>query len=115
MSDRNRLYVSKLADKFGSLGLVAVVVLEIRGDESVFDSFIMSCRAMGFQFEQAVIRLVLDAEPAVTRWIGLFVPTDRNTPAASLFPDSGFVAKCDHEWILDCAPIVAPWFVVAFE
>jgi FkbH-like protein len=117
-SDRHRLYVAKLSDKFGSLGLVAVVVLEIRGHESVFDSFIMSCRAMGFQFEQAVIRLVIDAEPAVTRWIGLFVPTDRNTPAASLFPDSGFVAECDHKWILECgthAPIVAPWFAVTFE
>jgi FkbH-like protein len=117
-SDRHRLYVTKLADKFGSLGLVAVIIVEWRGDEAVFDSFVMSCRAMGFQFEQAVIRLVLDSNPDVHRWVGLFVPTDRNTPAASLFADSGFVRHGDYEWILERGtkdPILASWFAVTSD
>ena len=71
-SDRHRVYVATLADKFGSLGLVAVVIVERRSDEAVFDSFVMSCRAMGFQLEHAVVRLVLDAEPGVSALGGAF-------------------------------------------
>jgi FkbH-like protein len=111
----HRVYVAALADKFGNLGLVAVVIVEHRDEDSVFDSFVMSCRAMGFQFELAVVRLVLDSDPEITRWVGLFVPTDRNTPAAGLFPDCGFVAKGDHAWVLERrshGPVVPPWFTV---
>src|SRR5713101_1052543 len=67
-SDQHRVHVATLADKFGGLGLVLVVVVERRGEEAVFDAFVMSCRAMGFQLEHAAVRLVLDAEPGVTRW-----------------------------------------------
>jgi len=114
-SDSHRMYVATLADKFGSLGLVALVIVERRTEDAVFESFIMSCRAMGFQFEQAIIRLVLDTEPGISRWVGLFIPTDRNTPAASVFADSGFVAQSDHDWVLERGPrdpVVASWFAV---
>ena len=117
-NDRHRVYVTKLADKFGSLGLVGVIIVERRGEDALFDSFVMSCRAMGFQFEQAIIRLVLDTEPEIVRWVGLFIPTDRNTPAASLFADSGFVARGDHEWVLERGPrdpVVASWFAITTE
>jgi FkbH-like protein len=115
-SEHHRVYAASLGDKFGSLGLVLVVIVERRGDEAVFESFVMSCRAMGFQFEQAIVRLVLDAEVGVARWRGVFVPTDRNTPAASLFADCGFVAESDHDWVLQdrsLGPVMPSWFDVS--
>jgi FkbH-like protein len=114
-SERHRVWVTTLADKFGSLGLVLVVIVERRGEEAVIDSVVMSCRAMGFQLEHAVLRLVLDAEPDVGRWVGLFVPSDRNTPAAGLFGECGFVSQGDHRWLRDSdasEPVVPAWFTV---
>lgn len=114
-SEGHRVYVATLADKFGSLGLVATVIVERRGEEAVFDSFVMSCRAMGFQFEQAIVRLVLDSEPGVTRWVGLFVPTDRNTPSARLFADCRFVSEGDQVWVWErhsCDLLMPSWFAV---
>jgi FkbH-like protein len=111
----HRVFVASLADKFGGLGLVVAVIVELREGEAVFDSFVMSCRAMGFQTEQAVVRLVIDTEPGIERWIGLFVPTDRNTPASALFAECGFIAKGDDCWVREGnAPdlVVPPWFTV---
>jgi len=114
-SPSHRVHVATLADRFGSLGLVAVVIVEREGEDAVIDSFVMSCRAMGFQFEQAVVRLAIDAEPGVTRWSGLFVPTDRNTPAAGLFAECGFTAGASHAWVRPADssdPIIPSWFTI---
>lgn len=115
-SDRHRVCVATLADKFGSLGLVLAVIVERNGDEAVFDSVVMSCRAMGFQLEHAVVRLILDAEPGVSRWVGMFVPTDRNTPAAGLFAECGFVAaEGGQRWVREgdtTAPLLPSWFAL---
>ena len=73
------VYVASLKDRFGDLGIIAVVVsIEPHGGSN---SVIMSCRAMGFGVEMALLRRVRDAEGpgAVT---GLFIATDRNGPAA---------------------------------
>jgi predicted enzyme involved in methoxymalonyl-ACP biosynthesis len=79
--------VASLKDRFGDLGIVSVVVFDRAA--RTFDSVIMSCRAMGFGLEMALLRRVLDAEEpgAVT---GLFIATDRNGPAADLFARAGF-------------------------
>jgi FkbH-like protein len=114
-SEQHRVYAATLADKFGSLGLVLAAVVERRGREAVVDSVVMSCRAMGFQLEHAVVRLILGAEPAVSRWVGLFVPTDRNSPAAGLFAECGFVAEGGSAWLRErdgAEPVMPPWFTL---
>ena len=67
------------------------------GGENVFDSFIMSCRAMGFRLELAFIRSIIDTEPG-KRYVGQYLPTERNTPAAELFANAGFENTSDTEW-----------------
>lgn len=109
------VYAAEVVDKFGSFGLVAIIVLTRREDEITIDSFVMSCRAMGFGLEQAFLRLVLDAEPRASRVVGRFVPTDRNAPSARVFPDNGFRAAGDTEWLLestDTKPAVPEWIRV---
>ena len=111
-----RAYVATLGDKFGALGLVAVVVVERRGLDAVFNAFVMSCRAMGFQLERLVVRSVLEAESDAQRFVGRFVPTDRNTPAMSLFRDCGFRETAPNEWVLEQGmprPSVPAWFTVS--
>jgi FkbH-like protein len=115
-SKSHGVYVASLRDRFGKLGIVAVAVVERASErEAVFDSFIMSCRAMGFGLEQAFIRLVMDREPA-ENYVGLFIPTERNQPAASLYSGVGFHEAADPgRWLLksgDKKPEVPDWFTV---
>ena len=114
-SDRHRIYVSELSDKYSSFGLVAVAIIERRGAEAIFDSFVMSCRAMGFGLERLVLRLVLDAEKNATRFIGRFLPTDRNSPASKLFVEAGFRQLNETESLFEAdgsRPDAPSWFTV---
>jgi FkbH-like protein len=115
-SSSHRVYVAELADKFGALGLVAVAVVKRERTQAIFESFVMSCRAMGFQLEQLVTTLVMDAESDAERFVGRFIPTDRNTPALNLFRDCGFHPVADGTFELvrgDSAPTPPAWFAVA--
>ncbi|MDR0787714.1 MAG: hypothetical protein LBG44_07595 [Gemmatimonadota bacterium] len=113
--DDHEVYTAEVTDKFGSFGLVAVVVVARQGGSAItFESFVMSCRAMGFGLEQAFLRLVLDAESAAGAR-GLFIPTDRNAPSSQLFADNGFHQSDEVTWTLEnmsSAPQIPAWITV---
>jgi FkbH-like protein len=114
--DEHRVYVSHLSDKYSNLGLVAVVIIRRSGGDAIFDSFVMSCRAMGFGLERLMLCLVLDAEKDVSRFIGKFVPTDRNRPASTIFSDAGFRPISESDSLLEAAqprPEAPSWFRVS--
>jgi FkbH-like protein len=83
------LYVATLKDRFGDLGVVALVVFS--RSTRTFDSVVMSCRAMGFGLEVALMRQVMEAEGPGS-FTGLFEATERNSPARDLFERCGFSA-----------------------
>jgi len=100
-SSRHGVYVASFKDRFGDLGLVAAVIVERAGDGVVvFDSVIMSCRAIGFCLEQLLVRRTLEAEPA-RAYRGLITPTERNAPSAGLFRHMGFNETSPGEWELE--------------
>lgn len=114
-SASHRVYVAELSDKYSRLGLVAVAIVERRGTDAIFDSFILSCRAMGFGFERLMLHLVIDEEKSAARFIGKFIPTDRNLPASQLFADAGFQGIGKTESALertDQLPEAPSWFKV---
>jgi FkbH-like protein len=112
-SSRHAVYVASFKDRFGELGLVAAVITERAEDQTVvFDSVIMSCRAIGFCLEQLLIRRTLEAEPART-YRGLITPTERNAPSAGLFRHMGFTETSPGVWVLESGaqvPDVPEWF-----
>jgi FkbH-like protein len=111
-SESHELYVASLADRFGDLGVVAVVIAERKPDGEVeLDSFIMSCRAMGFGLEQLALA-ELTRRLEARRYLARFIPTDRNGPAASLYPSNGFVEAEPGLWTLDASerPERPVWF-----
>jgi FkbH-like protein len=113
-SDRTA-YVASLLDKFGDLGIVGVVLVTRDGHELVFDSVIMSCRAMGFGLETVLLRAAIDAEPAAQRALGRYLPTDRNCPCAGLFAGAGFTQISDREWSLELSgelPEIPSWLAL---
>ena len=111
----HEVYAGTLSDKFGSMGIVGIVIVSTLGEDLTFDSVIMSCRAMGFGFESVLVRGPLESSNA-RRAIGRIVPTERNGPCASVFNDAGFSQLGAHEWVLDLAqgiPDAPPWLTVS--
>lgn len=101
------LLYGELGDKFGSHGLVAVLILEEQRRDNrlclVVDSFIMSCRAMGFSFEYQLLSEIEDlaVQMGAQTLIGKFIPTDRNSPCSTIFENAGFSRIDEVEWELD--------------
>ena len=99
-SERYDLFVASLADRFGDLGVVAVIVTARQPDGTVeIDSFIMSCRAMGYGLEQLALAEVMRRLGAA-RYTARFFQTPRNGPAAALYPSNGFIETEAGMWTL---------------
>lgn len=105
-SPYHAIYFAEVSDKFGNLGIVAAVIVERRGDDVIFDSFVMSCRAMGFGLEQLMLRLVMNEETPAKRYVGRYIATDRNSPASTLYVGAGFLPWKDAQWVLEAS---SPW------
>lgn len=112
-SERHDILVGELADKFGGLGIVCAVVVRKDDCEVVIDSFVMSCRAMGFGMEQLMLHYVVKAYTGC-HFVGKFVPSMRNEPASTLYRSAGFVERCPGEWLLslDSSVPAPPWIAL---
>ena len=110
------IYVADLEDKFGKLGLVAAAIVKRRGEVRVIESFVMSCRAMGFGLENLMLRKIVETEGDKSKiFIGRFVPSDRNIPAAAFFKNNGFEPDTETDWYLpsiEKLPSAHEWFTV---
>lgn len=111
-SSTHELFVASLGDRFGELGVVAVAIAaRLPGGEVEIDSFIMSCRAMGFGLEQYMLADVTQRLGA-PRYVAPFVASERNGPAASLYPGNGFTESEPGLWTLGAEdrPERPSWF-----
>ncbi len=90
----------RLTDKFGDNGLISVVLARpdaaIASDELLIDSWLMSCRVLGRQVEDAVLDVLATAAIAAGyhALIGEYRPTERNGMVAEHYPRLGFVQHC---------------------
>ena len=87
------VYSLTVRDRFGTLGLVGVLVLRIIDNVAEVDTFLMSCRALGRRLEYAMIEHCL-ADLRATREIGRcvaeYIPTAKNSQVAEFWPRLGF-------------------------
>jgi FkbH-like protein len=97
---QQRVFVGELKDKFGNLGLVGVMIVELRPQRTALvKSFIMSCRAVGFGFEHRMLTEVVTAcSSQVDEFIGRYVASDRNAPCREVFEENGFSRVSDTDW-----------------
>lgn len=115
--DSHSLWLASLSDRFGDVGVVALCIFDRVKRE--IDSFIMSCRAMGFAVETALLHTVIQQESLSNKGpvLAPFIPTERNGPAAGLYRDHGFEQQDPGMWLLSdperCHQPPA-WLAVAF-
>lgn len=89
----------RLLDKFGDNGLISVVLarpdIGLVEGELLIDSWLMSCRVLGRQVEDAVLGVLAEAaaEAGYTALVGTYLPTPRNGMVAEHYPRLGFVQR----------------------
>ena len=92
----------RLADKYGDNGLISVVLARpdpaFADDELLIDSWLMSCRVLGRQVEEAVLEVLVNAARAAgyRTLIGEYRPSGRNGMVAEHYPKLGFVQHPVH-------------------
>ncbi len=109
-----RLEVVAAKDRFGDLGIIAAVLLEVRADGLAVDSIVMSCRAMGRGIETAIanrLKAIARALRPRGRLWGDFRPTAKNRPAADFYARQGFTLEAEADdgnqrWVLPVAEAV---------
>jgi FkbH-like protein len=83
----------RLVDKFGDNGVIGVVIGKPDGDSMVLDVWLMSCRVLGRQVEEATMNLVAAEAQRLgaVRLIGEYLPTQKNAMVRDHYGRLGFV------------------------
>lgn len=100
---RHRIYAFDVRDKFGDYGIVGLVIVEELNDKEWFiDTFLLSCRVMNRQVENAMMSFI--CEQALKNGIeiirGEYIPTKKNMPAKDFYRNLGFV-EIDGKYCLN--------------
>jgi len=87
-----RIYVLGLKDKFGDNGTVGLALVEAKAKHWRIDTFLMSCRVIGRQVEDALIdRICRDAAKAGRTSISAeYIPTAKNNLVIGFWDKMGF-------------------------
>lgn len=94
-ADRHvRVLYCACSDRFSDEGIVGMAVLRDSGAEWVLDSFLLSCRVLGWGIERALIDGVICVAASVgaTALRGEYLPTSRNGLAEGFYRDLGFTS-----------------------
>jgi FkbH-like protein len=101
-----------LTDIFGDSGIVGLaLVRRLGGATAELDSFLMSCRVIGRNAEQAFLATLLRKlkQEGVRTLFADYLPTSKNGLVADFLPKQGFSRRADgrHERRLDQGPAVS--------
>lgn len=90
--ESRKVYFYRVGDCFGDNGLVAAVIVDCHEEVPVIEEFVMSCRIMGKNIEDAVMADVEQDLRAsgYQRLRGMYIPTAKNKPVAELYDRLGY-------------------------
>jgi FkbH-like protein len=83
----------RLLDRFGDNGIIAIVIGRLDEAETVtIDTWLMSCRVLGRQVEEATLDLVVAQARALgaKRLVGVYMPTQKNGMVRDHYEKLGF-------------------------
>jgi FkbH-like protein len=74
-------------DKFGDNGIVGVVILKLKEEECLIDTFLLSCRVIGRNIEGAMIAVMSEFArgKGAGTLLGEYLQTTKNKPARDMF------------------------------
>jgi FkbH-like protein len=85
----------RLLDQFGDNGIIGIVIAVPQDDALKLDTWLMSCRVLGRQVEEATMNLVVEQARALgaSRLIGEFLPTKKNGMVRDHYQKLGFTRQ----------------------
>ena len=91
-SQAQRIFAYGVRDRFGDNGLVAVVIVDMGEEVPIIREFVMSCRVMGKNIENAIVEDVENylLGKGYSKAIGEYVPSNKNMPVRDLYPGLGY-------------------------
>jgi FkbH-like protein len=90
----------RLKDKFGDNGMISVIIGKIADDGTLeLDTWLMSCRVLGRQVEEATLNLVVDRARAmgIRSLTGFYLPTPKNGMVKEHYGRLGFTRTSSSE------------------
>lgn len=95
-----------LEDKFGDNGLIAVIIMKKRDQETLFvDTWFMSCRVLKRGMENFTLNTMVELAKAkgYKRIVGEYIPTPKNKMVESHYPNLGFtkIESESQQYVLD--------------
>jgi FkbH-like protein len=116
------VYWLSLVDKFGSSGIVGVMIVRRQpepehADTWLIDTFLLSCRVLGRGVEKAFIAFICEdlKRRGARKLLGEYRPTAKNAIVAGIYDDLAFYRTADENvsWALDLDgqfPVIPDWF-----
>jgi FkbH-like protein len=88
-----KLWAFRVKDKFGDSGLAGVLSLEIESDIATISDFVLSCRVMGRNVEQAMVAFAAQycAGLGIRELRAHYLPTPKNKPCLKFWMSSAFL------------------------
>lgn len=98
-SDSYIVYSVSVSDKFGDMGLTAVVIVSLGERSASIDSFLMSCRVMGRNVEFAIMNqlVAIMGKKGVVEISGAYVKTAKNKPTEDFYCTCGFNMQTSND------------------
>lgn len=90
--DKKQVYLYRVTDRFGDNGIVAAVIVDATADMPEIETFVMSCRVMGKNIEDAILTDVEQSlrKMGYERLRGVYLPTAKNKPVEALYERLGY-------------------------
>jgi FkbH-like protein len=91
-SPKHQIFTLAVYDRFGDQGLTGVAVVRIEPTAWVIDSFLLSCRVIGFGVAEALLSWIgaRALERNAEQLIGHYVPSPKNRVVSSFYEQHGF-------------------------
>jgi len=90
-----KIYCLRVKDRFGDNGItgVAIITFSKNGETAEIDSFLLSCRILGKQIENIILKyILLQIEDFDYQYIkATFIPSSKNSQVADFFDLNGFI------------------------
>jgi FkbH-like protein len=103
-----------LRDRYLAQEIIGVVVLAPRERAVAVDLFLLSCRVLGRDVEQGVLRWIVGRarSQGLSKVFGTIVETAKNEPCRGVFRDAGFseVRAGEFMYATSASPARADWF-----
>jgi len=91
--DDKLIYSLNIKDKYGDMGLTAVLILARQNDIGIVDSLLLSCRILGRNIEIAFVQYCLAAATQkwnIKTWEAEYIATKKNVQTANFMEKFGF-------------------------